>query len=65
MDMKNLILVATWAFCIIIGALMITPEGFVWINVNPAITKIIGVIGIAAGIAGFVMNREVIFKKKG
>ena len=60
--MKKLILVATWAFCIIVGALMITPEGIVWINVNPAVTTIIGVIGVVIGIAGFWMNREVILK---
>ena len=61
--MGKIILVATWAFCIIIGALMITPEGIVLINVNPAITKIIGIIGIIIGIGGFWMNRD-IFKGK-
>ena len=43
---------------------MITPEGLVWINVNPAVTKVIGVIGIVIGIAGFWMNREVILGRK-
>lgn len=58
----KIILVATWAFCILIGALMITPEGIVWINVNPAVTKILGVIGVVLGISGLAMNWKSLFR---
>ena len=34
--------VFTWAYCIIIGCLMITPAGKIWINVNPVNPVIVG-----------------------
>lgn len=42
-----------WAWIIIIGGLMITPGGIV-----PIVTSTLGVISIAIGIAGLVVERK-------
>jgi hypothetical protein len=64
MNMKNLILVATWAFCIIIGSMMLTPHGPVPIGTKPAVSIVVGVIGVLLGVLGFVMNWKEVFNKK-
>jgi hypothetical protein len=44
----------TWAYAIIIGGVLIlTPEGW-----DPIVFTILGVVGIALGIAGFVFGRQ-------
>ncbi|MDH3974602.1 MAG: hypothetical protein OEV42_10030 [Deltaproteobacteria bacterium] len=48
----------TWAFVIIIGGLMITPEGIVPIVTNSAIQLLTGVILIAPGVTGFASRRR-------
>jgi len=50
----------TWAWIIIIGALMITPGGVECIACGSMLTKIIGVISVLLGVAAFVVNRRVI-----
>ena len=47
-----------WAWIIIVGGLMITPGGIECIVCGPLLTKAIGVISIAIGIAGFVAGRR-------
>ena len=48
-----------WAWIIIVGGLMIIPgEIIVCIACGPVLTKIIGLISIAIGIAGFVIGRN-------
>jgi hypothetical protein len=43
----------TWAYAIIIGGvLLITPDG-----IDPIVYTVLGVLGIALGIAGFVFGR--------
>lgn len=48
----------TWAWIIMIGALMITPEFIICIKCGFIITKLIGVISIVLGTAGFIINRH-------
>ena len=47
-----------WAWIIIVGGLMITPGGIECIVCGPVVTKLIGVISVAIGIAGFVINQR-------
>lgn len=47
----------TWAFVIIIGGLMITPEGITPIVTNPGLRIAISVILIVLGAAGFISMR--------
>jgi len=47
----------TWAFVIIVGGLMLTPEGIVPIVTNPALRVIIGVILVVPGVLGFISLR--------
>lgn len=47
-----------WVWIIIIGGLMITPGGIECIFCGPALTRVIGVISIALGIAGLVFNQR-------
>ncbi len=65
--MKRLILFLAWAWMILVGGLLITPGGVFCIvcgaslNVagyigRPAAT-LVGIVSIALGIAGFVINR--------
>ena len=48
----------TWAWIIILGALMITTGGVVCIACGVALNKVIGVISVALGIAGFALNQR-------
>ena len=50
----------TWAWIIIIGGLMIIPEGVVCIVCGPILTKIIGVISVLLGVAGLVANQRAV-----
>ena len=47
-----------WAWIIIVGGLMITPGGIECIVCGPVVTKLIGVISVAIGVAGFVINQR-------
>ena len=51
-------LVLTWAWIIILGALMITPDGIECIACGPSLTKIIGVVSVMIGVAGFIFDRS-------
>ncbi|HAZ47431.1 MAG TPA: hypothetical protein DDW76_34210 [Cyanobacteria bacterium UBA11369] len=45
-----------WVWLIIIGGLMITPGGIYCIVCGPIISRVIGVISILIGIAGFAVS---------
>jgi hypothetical protein len=47
-----------WAWIIIVGGLMITPGGIECIACGPLLTRILGVISVGIGIAGFVVGRR-------
>ena len=55
--MPNLVRVLAYAFLIVIGGLMLTPDGIVCIACGLTLTRILGVVGILLGIAGFVVGR--------
>ncbi|HVF60610.1 MAG TPA: hypothetical protein VNJ70_12460 [Thermoanaerobaculia bacterium] len=55
--MPNLVRVLAFAFLIIVGALMFTPDGIVCIACGLTLTRVLGVIAIVLGIAGFVVGR--------
>ncbi|HEX3043424.1 MAG TPA: hypothetical protein VHY08_01615 [Bacillota bacterium] len=55
----NLLRKATWAYVIIVGGLMITPEGIVPINTNPVFRTTVGIIAIILGVFGFIAERSV------
>ncbi|NEQ48084.1 MAG: hypothetical protein F6K00_32950 [Leptolyngbya sp. SIOISBB] len=48
----------TWAFVIIIGGLMLTPDGIDIIVTNPILRLAMGVIAIALGGMGFIEQRR-------
>jgi hypothetical protein len=48
----------TYAWVIIIGGLMFTPDGIVCIACGPIGTKVLGAISIVLGVAGFVTGRQ-------
>lgn len=48
----------TWAWIIIVGGLMIIPGGIECIACGPVLTRLLGVISVALGIAGFVSGRR-------
>ena len=49
----------TWAWIIILGALMILPGGIITcIKCGAALNILIGVVSIALGVAGFAMSRS-------
>lgn len=50
---KTIVGPVTWAFVIIVGGLMITPEGVNPIVTNPGIRVAMGIISIVLGAAGF------------
>lgn len=56
--MTRFIAPLTWAWIIMIGALMITPEFIICIKCGFIITKLIGVISIVLGAVGFIINRH-------
>ncbi|MCE5194432.1 MAG: hypothetical protein LLF28_03100 [Nitrospiraceae bacterium] len=56
--MAKLIGPLTWAWVIIIGGLMFTPEGITCIACGPVATKVIAVISIVLGVIGFVVNKR-------
>jgi len=58
MNIPKIIKVLTWAWVIIVGGLMITPEGIVCIACGPVVTKILGAISILLGIACFAADRR-------
>jgi hypothetical protein len=45
-----------WAFLIILGGLMLTPEGIDCIACGDTLSPIIGIIAILIGIAAFALN---------
>lgn len=47
-----------WVWIIIVGGLMITPRGIECIACGPALTRVLGVLSLALGIAGLVMGRR-------
>lgn len=55
--MKNFLGPLTWAYVIIIGGLMITPDGIGPIVTNPAVRVVVGGIGVALGVLGFIGMR--------
>ena len=55
--MPNLVRVLAYAFLIIIGGLMLTPDGIVCIACGLTLTRVLGAISIVLGIAGFVVGR--------
>ncbi|MGH9362005.1 MAG: hypothetical protein ACRD2T_08815 [Thermoanaerobaculia bacterium] len=55
--MPNIVRGLAYAFLIIVGALMFTPDGVVCIACGPTLTKVLGVVAIVLGIAGFVVGR--------
>jgi hypothetical protein len=48
----------TWAWVIIVGGLMLVPNGVYCIACGPALTKVLAVISIVLGVAGFIVNRR-------
>jgi hypothetical protein len=48
----------TWAWLIIIGGLMITPDGIVCIACGAFLSKLIGFVSVVIGAAGFYINRQ-------
>jgi hypothetical protein len=50
--MRPAIMYVTWAWVIIVGALMITPGGIDCIACGPSLTPILGVLSIVLGLAG-------------
>jgi hypothetical protein len=54
--MINRIGVLAWAWLIIIGGLMITPDGIYCIVCGPLISKLIGIISILIGVSGFAVS---------
>jgi hypothetical protein len=46
-----------WAWVIIIGVLMFTPGGVQCIACGPGLTKVIGIVSILIGLAGFFGGR--------
>ena len=50
--LKKIIGPLTWAYVIIVGGLMITPEGVNPIVTNPAFRTIISVVSIILGVIG-------------
>ena len=54
--MTNRIGALAWAWLIIIGGLMITPGGIYCIVCGPIISRVIGVISILIGVAGFAVS---------
>jgi hypothetical protein len=55
--MPNLVRVLAFAFLIVVGALMFTPDGIVCIACGLTLTRVLGVVAIVLGIAGFVVGR--------
>ncbi|MGQ0794545.1 MAG: hypothetical protein ACT4NX_10760 [Deltaproteobacteria bacterium] len=51
-------LTLAWAFVVIIGGLMITPDGIVPIVTNPALKLIVGILSIAIGAIGVIQSRQ-------
>ena len=47
-----------WAWIIIVGGLMITPGGIECIACGLLLTRILGVISVGIGIAGFVVGQR-------
>lgn len=45
-----------WAFLIILGGLMLTPEGIVCIACGDTLSPIVGIIAILIGLAAFALN---------
>jgi hypothetical protein len=56
--MKKVILPLTWAWIIIVGALMLTPGNITCIKCGPVLTKVLGVFSIVIGVVGLVHRRE-------
>jgi hypothetical protein len=56
--MNRFISPVAWAWLIIIGGLMITPDGFVCIACGAFVSKLIGFVSVAIGVAGFFLNRQ-------
>jgi hypothetical protein len=56
--MNGLIGKLAWAWVIIVGALMITPNGIECIACGRTITVAMGVISIALGAVSFVTNKQ-------
>jgi hypothetical protein len=56
--MAKLIGPLTWAWCIIVGGLMFTPDGITCIACGPTLQKVLGAISILLGIGGFVLSRR-------
>ena len=52
-------LVLAWAWLIILGALMITPGGVQCLVCGVLVTKVLGLLSIIFGIAGFAINQRV------
>lgn len=48
----------TWAWLIIIGGLMITPDGIVCIACGIFFSKLIGFVSVVLGATGFYLNRQ-------
>ena len=48
----------TWLWVIIVGALMLTPNGVVCLVCGVLLTKIIGILSVLIGITGFALNRQ-------
>jgi hypothetical protein len=47
-----------WAWVIVVGGLMLTPHGIECIACGDLGTRILGVISIVIGVAGFVAGRQ-------
>lgn len=54
---SNLIRYATWAWIIMLGAIMITPGGISCTTCGPGVTTILGIISIGLGLAGILGNQ--------
>jgi hypothetical protein len=52
---KRFFIVFAWAWIIIIGALMITPGGIECIACGPILSRLLGVVSVALGVAGLVI----------
>lgn len=57
-NITGIVRTLTWAWVIIIGALMITPDGVFCIACNPGLIRVLGAISILIGVAAFAVSRQ-------
>jgi len=56
--MANVVRTAALAWIIIVGGLMITPDGIFCIACNPGLIKVLGAISVVLGAAALAVSRQ-------